>query len=59
MRERLESEGVSGDDLEQAVREAIGDGIDHYLDEMFNFVEMSNLNNPKGRVPRACPWVNA
>ncbi len=41
--ERLKSEGVSTDDLDETVREVAGDGIDHYLDQMFSFVETSNL----------------
>ncbi len=43
VRERLKSEAVSADDLDEAVRGVVGEGIDHYLDEIFGFIEMSNL----------------
>ncbi len=36
----------------------IGSGI-FYLDERYYSMDMGVVfNNPKGRVPRACPWVN-
>ncbi len=43
VRERLKSEAVCADDLDEAAREVVGEGIDHYLEQMFSFVEMSNL----------------
>jgi len=42
-KERLESEGVDSNDLQAAASKIVGDSIDHYLDQMFNFIEGSNL----------------
>lgn len=42
-KERLESEGVDSNDLQVAASKIVGDSIDHYLDQMFNFIESSNL----------------
>jgi transaldolase len=42
-KERLESEGVNSDDLQVAAERTVGDSINHYLDQMLNFIESSNL----------------
>ena len=42
-KERLKSKGVDRDDLQMTANEIVGDGIEHYLDQMFNFIEGSNL----------------
>ncbi len=42
-KERLESEGVDKNDLQVAASKIAGDSIDQYLNQIFNFVESSNL----------------
>ncbi len=42
-KERLKSEGVNRDDLQMTANEIVGNSIEHYLDQMFNFIEGSNL----------------
>ncbi len=41
--ERFESEDVNKDDLKEIVYKTVGDNIDNFLDQMFNFIETSNL----------------
>jgi len=42
-KERLESEGINKDDIQVTANKIVGNSIDHYLDQMFNFIESSNL----------------
>ncbi|MCD6318841.1 hypothetical protein J7M02_07235 [Candidatus Aerophobetes bacterium] len=42
-KERLESEGIDSDNSQIAADKIVGDSIDHYLDQMFDFIEGSNL----------------
>lgn len=42
-KERLESEGVNKDGLQATANKIVGNSIEHYLDQMFSFIESSNL----------------